>query len=721
MSEKKYLDSNGLIRVVANILDKFAKKTEVDEKISGITSGTVVVKEAEHADSADTATKADTATNANHAATADSATNATNATNAIKATNANHANTADSADHAATADSATNATHADTADSATKATKDGSGNVITETYQTIAAATSQHSALQSSIDAKVPTSRTVNGKALTSNITLSASDVSAYSKSEIDGKVSTINSAIAGKEASGTAASAVSTHNTSTSAHNDIRLLIEDLTTRLNTLANSTDEDLDQMAEIVTYIKSNKSLIDSITTSKVSVSDIINNLTTNVTNKPLSAAQGVAIKTLIDALQAEVDANESSISKLQTKVDGIEEGAQVNVNSDWNQNDPNEDSYIENRPFYTGEPVLTAVVDNVMFTTSDYNGLGAAMNPFSLTLEEGVEYVVTWNGTDYATTCTVMDGLLAIGNGSIFGMADDTGEPFLIGYSGSIMLYATSVGSVTITVKRNDAEVHKIDSKYIDFPEGSSVGLIYDGVGEIFNDYENNVASGSYSHAEGAYTEASGHWSHAEGYHTKAYDRWTHAEGYATKAHGDAQHVQGKYNIEDTAKTYAHIVGNGTSSVPSNAHTLDWDGNAWYQGSVKVGGTSYDDATELLTNTPSSLVNLGMPATAIVGQTAVVKAIDENGMPIEWEAADLGNITIDEDGNAWFGTAEEIYKIPEGLPDYTADDEGKILSVVDGSAAWSENKGGSGSSGGGGIVVSETEPTDESVIFWVKI
>ena len=40
--------------------------------------------------------------------------------------------------------------------------------------------------LQSSLDAKVPTSRTINGKALSSNITLSASDVSAYTKTEID-------------------------------------------------------------------------------------------------------------------------------------------------------------------------------------------------------------------------------------------------------------------------------------------------------------------------------------------------------------------------------------------------------------------------------------------------------------------------------------------------------------------------------------------------------
>ena len=104
----------------------------------------------------------------------------------------------------------------------------------------------------------------------------------------------------------------VSTHNTNDSAHNDIRLLITELTTRLNALANSTDEDLDQMAEVVAYIKSNKSLIDGITTSKINVSDIINNLTTNVANKPLSAAQGVALKALIDAYVAgnnDIDTN----------------------------------------------------------------------------------------------------------------------------------------------------------------------------------------------------------------------------------------------------------------------------------------------------------------------------------------------------------------------------------------------------------------------------
>ena len=94
------------------------------------------------------------------------------------------------------------------------------------------------------------------------------------------------------------------TNNTNTEAHNDIRELITGLTNRLNALADSDDTTLDQLSEIVAYIKNNKTLIDGITTSKVNVMDIIDNLTTNVTNKPLSAAQGVALKALIDAIPA---------------------------------------------------------------------------------------------------------------------------------------------------------------------------------------------------------------------------------------------------------------------------------------------------------------------------------------------------------------------------------------------------------------------------------
>lgn len=107
-----------------------------------------------------------------------------------------------------------------------------------------------------------------------------------------------------GADPSGTAASQVSAHNTGTDTHSDIRLLIQGLTDRLNALADSDDTTLDQLSEVVAYIKANRDLISSVTTSKVNVTDIIDNLTTNVSNKPLSAAQGVALKALIDALSS---------------------------------------------------------------------------------------------------------------------------------------------------------------------------------------------------------------------------------------------------------------------------------------------------------------------------------------------------------------------------------------------------------------------------------
>ena len=123
-------------------------------------------------------------------------------------------------------------------------------------------------------------------------------DLSGYAlKSEVPKSASEV-----GADASGTAIAKVSEHNTASNAHNDIRLLVQGLTERLNALADSDDTTLDQMSEVVAYIKSNKSLIDAITTSKVNVSDIIDNLTTNASNKPLSAAQGVALKTMIDGI-----------------------------------------------------------------------------------------------------------------------------------------------------------------------------------------------------------------------------------------------------------------------------------------------------------------------------------------------------------------------------------------------------------------------------------
>jgi hypothetical protein len=103
------------------------------------------------------------------------------------------------------------------------------------------------------------------------------------------------------------------------------------------------------------------------------------------------------------------------------------------------------------------------------------------------------------------------------------------------------------------------------------------------------------VASGSISHAEGNTATASGNYSHAEGNATTASGYNSHAEGHGTIAHGENQHAEGKYNIEDAKGKYAHIVGNGNSNNKSNAHTLDWKGNAWYAGKLSQEGTPTED------------------------------------------------------------------------------------------------------------------------------
>lgn len=179
-----------------------------------------------------------------------------------------------------------------------------------------------------------------------------------------------------------------------------------------------------------------------------------------------------------------------------------------------------------------------------------------------------------------------------------------------------------------------------IDTMPSNLVNGKAKGSIrsiyaYDETGKLLGKYaqafgENTIASGIHSHAEGSgatasstnshaeggYTKASGYASHAEGSNSKALGEASHAEGNITTASGDCshaeglytiasgenQHVQGKYNISDT--TSAHIVGNGTEhNIRSNAHTLDWQGNAWFAGDVYTGstsGTNKDDGSKKL-------------------------------------------------------------------------------------------------------------------------
>ena len=207
-----------------------------------------------------------------------------------------------------------------------------------------------------------------------------------------------------------------------------------------------------------------------------------------------------------------------------------------------------------------------------------------------------------------------------------------------------------------------------------------AVGKINDTTnrGEIFNDYEHNVASGAYSHAEGRKTQAlarnshteglssvctvdaqgghaegnstvigllghaegsgtiAGNKAHAEGIDSVARGRYSHAQNNSTIANSESQTALGKYNIEDTNGKYSVIIGNGDFGnggiVRSNMFTADWNGVM----------TSYGDTSDyVLQNTDGSTISL---------RNLVLSSGDKSSVsyiPTVTSGTELGKLTID--------------------------------------------------------------------------
>ena len=209
--------------------------------------------------------------------------------------------------------------------------------------------------------------KSVNGK--TGEVKLSAEDVGARpdtwmpTATEVGARPDTWmpTAQQVGADPSGSAATAVSGHNTNTASHNDIRLELKRLAVIIADLLDSDDATLDEMHEIVAYIKSNKALIDAITTSKVNVADIINNLDTNVSDKPLSAAQGVELKLLIDDVAAEAGKDVYILSEGES-LDDVPDDISVVIDPNGNESDDEDLNYIvkaviDALPKYNGEVI----------------------------------------------------------------------------------------------------------------------------------------------------------------------------------------------------------------------------------------------------------------------------------------------------------------------------------------------------------------------------
>ena len=139
---------------------------------------------------------------------------------------------------------------------------------------------------------------------------------------------------------------------------------------------------------------------------------------------------------------------------------------QSGVQPDWNQNDATQPDYVKNRPFYTGNPVETVLVEES--TLAFENGSSGFESTFEATA--GETYKVSLDGTVYECTGAEADGFIAIGNLSIIGQGSDTGEPFILMVANGVgieMFTTDTASSHTLSIIGFVPEIVKVDEKYL--------------------------------------------------------------------------------------------------------------------------------------------------------------------------------------------------------------------------------------------------------------
>jgi hypothetical protein len=201
-------------------------------------------------------------------------------------------------------------------------------------------------------------------------------------------------------------------------------------------------------------------------------------------------------------------------------------------------------------------------------------------------LIENSIYTIKFNGTEYQCTPYKVGTFYYIGNASLWSSSETntiTGnnEPFVFRVVGdSISFIVAEAGTYNVAIEGFSEVCQKISGDY--------TGIYNNELGAIALN-QSNVDSGG-ENSFSVHGLALGEHSFSHGSASVAMGKNSFAT-VASSALSENQFTTGKNNVPDMTNTYAHIVGNG-STTRSNAHTLDWEGNAWYQGNVYVGSTS---------------------------------------------------------------------------------------------------------------------------------
>ena len=97
---------------------------------------------------------------------------------------------------------------------------------------------------------------------------------------------------------------------------------------------------------------------------------------------------------------------------------------------------------------------------------------------------EGQTYTVNWDGTEYECVGVISNSMYLLGNLSIAGMGDDTGEPFVYGYNrkqaiGMFLTHDTSA-SHTISVKTTGEIFTPMAEEFLPAGVGTTALITYD-------------------------------------------------------------------------------------------------------------------------------------------------------------------------------------------------------------------------------------------------
>lgn len=306
------------------------------------------------------------------------------------------------------------------------------------------------------------------------------------------------------------------------------------------------------------------------------------------------------------------------VSGTLKKVDG-----KFLYNADWNQNDETAPDYVKNRTHWK-QAVDGPIVDTDLdFTTENIVNFSQEDANRIFNMRQDVVYQVMINDTIVYQNSIVFDEK---GLGILLDkfLPIDTAYGFILLISPKDNIVRLShnkikgteyAGVYHFTLKVvGDYIYNPIDSNYLPAALGHSTSA----EGWAFHRHGENEALGRDSVAGGYHTKATGTDSFAFGYWTEASGAYSTASGAGTKANGESsvavglyttangrsQTTLGRFNlIDETAPTsvsygkYAHIIGNGANEDSrSNAYTLDWEGNGWFAGGLKVGGVGQDDS-----------------------------------------------------------------------------------------------------------------------------